>query len=312
MGVIAAITVPSLISKQKDVTNRVKLKKAMATYDKAISQMSIVSGFKTKEVFKNWAEKNNCENAVSYFKIAGNTREGCKFRTSDGIWWDVSNIDRTMISFKESDLEEEKAKNLNDWTAFILVTSFDASNETLRVDDLGYETNNDINNSKAQVEKLYNFIKNVKITSNSEITDNENNGNNGNLNDNNGDETVNDNTNTSINENIDNPTPSIEDNSKIGQDITFNLNQTCGHNPKTGESTPCTVYIKGSEKGYVDYQIDEEEGFITLNLYGVNKDTYPSWDIQGSYDILDGDLNSDVLIIHPYSNLSINFDFENE
>ena len=171
LGIIAVLTVPSMIQNNQTRINKTRLKKAMATYDKAISQMSIVSGFKTKDAFKNWAEENDCNNTVSYFKVAGDTREGCKFRTSDGIWWDVSSIDRTIISFKESNLDVNKANDPDDKSAFVLVTSFDQTNETLRVDDLGYETNNNIDNSKAQVEKLYSFMSGNKNDSSNDLTD---------------------------------------------------------------------------------------------------------------------------------------------
>ena len=41
LGVVAAITVPSLINKQTESANRTKVKKAMAAYEKALTQMVI-------------------------------------------------------------------------------------------------------------------------------------------------------------------------------------------------------------------------------------------------------------------------------
>ena len=39
LGVVAAITVPTLVKKQSEAANRTKIKKAMRTYDAAIQQM---------------------------------------------------------------------------------------------------------------------------------------------------------------------------------------------------------------------------------------------------------------------------------
>ena len=41
LGVVASITIPALIQKYIEATSRVKVKKAMAAYEKAVNQMVV-------------------------------------------------------------------------------------------------------------------------------------------------------------------------------------------------------------------------------------------------------------------------------
>ena len=103
---------------------------------------------------------------------------GCIFQTKDGIWWNIEDIQRTVIYLKKGGITENnkneitrKANDPNNMDAFVLVSRFD-NNNILRINDLAFETNNDFNNSKTLLEKLYGFINgqnvNVPVIANQE------------------------------------------------------------------------------------------------------------------------------------------------
>ena len=105
LGIVAAITIPSLINHYKEVSNRTKVKKAMATYEKALNQMVIDYDIKSDLALGNAFPLNDCSKTSEYFKIAEGS--DCRFKTSDGIWWDISSIKKPIIildkKFKDAD-----------------------------------------------------------------------------------------------------------------------------------------------------------------------------------------------------------------
>ena len=174
LGIIATLTIPALVNKNKEFVVKTKVRKAMAAYESALNKMIIENDLKSHETLTAWAgdDENGCANSTNYFKkVQG---DGCIFKTSDGIWWNISNIERPVISFKEINAGNEEqitanANNANDKTAFVLVGRFGIDG-SLRVDDLAYETANSIedtngNQSKAQVEKLYTLLGMKKASS---------------------------------------------------------------------------------------------------------------------------------------------------
>ena len=166
LGIIATLTIPALVNKNKESVAKTKLRKAMAAYESAINKMIIENDLKSDTALTEWGNITNCTNSTNYFKKSKDIN-GCIFKTTDGIWWNISDITRPVISFKEITTQNEEqitanANNENDKTAFVLVGRF-GNDGSLRVDDLAYETSNSIadahgNESKAQVEKLYTLL----------------------------------------------------------------------------------------------------------------------------------------------------------
>ena len=161
LGIIATLTIPALVNKQKESVAKTKVRKAMAAYESALNKMIIENDLKSDTALNEWAGAvQNCGNPSNYFKkVQG---DGCIFKTSDGIWWNISDIERPLIAFKEDDLDQTKANAANDYSAFVLVGRF-GNDGSLRVDDLAYETANSVDDangyaSKAQVEKLYTLL----------------------------------------------------------------------------------------------------------------------------------------------------------
>ena len=175
LGIIATLTIPALVNKNKESVAKTKVRKAMAAYESALNKMIIENDLKSDDTLTAWAGNagNGCANSTNYFKkVQG---DGCIFKTSDGIWWNITDIERPVISFKEINADNEEqittnANNSNDKTAFVLVGRF-GTDGSLRVDDLAYETANSIadangNQSKTQVEKLYTLLGMKKAGSN--------------------------------------------------------------------------------------------------------------------------------------------------
>ena len=172
LGIIATLTIPALVNKNKESVAKTKVRKAMAAYESALNKMIIENDLKSDTALNEWVGATaNCGNPSNYFKkVQG---DGCIFKTSDGIWWNISDIERPVISFKEINAGNEEqitanANNANDKTAFVLVGRF-GTDGSLRVDDLGYEIRHDYESSLAQVQKLYNFLSGKK-SSGTEVT----------------------------------------------------------------------------------------------------------------------------------------------
>ena len=171
MGVIAVMTVPNVIKKYQEALERTKIKKSMASYDTAINKMIIENGLKSESLLKEWAESNDCANSVEYFKYV--KRDGCIFKTSDGVYWDIGNITSPIIAMSENALQDAKENGTDGKKSFKLVTSYDVLLGTFRVDDLEFEkkrledvilqaeeTTHEIQAKIDELEKLFGFILN--------------------------------------------------------------------------------------------------------------------------------------------------------
>ena len=154
LGVIAAITVPMLINKQMEAANRTKLKKAMAAYEKALNQMIIDND--VKKDIASALNKAGCTITTEYFKK--NDGAGCRFKTADKVWWDITDIEHPVISLSD-DKKDETFDNLktlaksDDKKIFELVGYIDDKG-ILRINDLGVATGD----NKTILTKLYGFI----------------------------------------------------------------------------------------------------------------------------------------------------------
>ena len=73
LGLVATLTVPNLINKQKETTQRTKVKKAMAAYETAVNKMII----ENNRSFNNLNEAG-CNKTVNHFKyIKRDSNNGC-------------------------------------------------------------------------------------------------------------------------------------------------------------------------------------------------------------------------------------------
>ena len=139
LGIVAAILVPNLINRQVENANRTRVKKAMASYEKAINYIIIENDIRTTEGIREFGEDDDCESAKKYFKTVQDGANDCIFRTADRVWWDISDLSNPLISLKdEIKVSNEAAIATNalslnsDKTSFALIGRFDDLG-TLRV-----------------------------------------------------------------------------------------------------------------------------------------------------------------------------------
>ena len=165
LGIIASITIPSVMSRTAD-TRRVKLKKALEVYSNAIIIMVNENGIKpNKKDLDNWGKENDCANVRQYFKIVQNGNNNCQFRTSDGVWWDfgspkvkVSSLSNTLVAFNQSDLDRETGWDEGTSNkAFFFHTEFDDKGKA-RIQDNAYSNYIGDMNGILDCAKTYAFI----------------------------------------------------------------------------------------------------------------------------------------------------------
>ena len=150
LGVVASITIPALINKYIEATNRVKVKKAMAAYEKAVDQMVVENNISGS--IKSWADEvANCGRTNPYFKVISGAN--CRFQTSDKVWWDITDIEHPVIAFNEEDLDDANAAG-----RFVLLAKSDGA--ILRVNDPS--TSPLTTEEQEALEDLYAFIENRK------------------------------------------------------------------------------------------------------------------------------------------------------
>ena len=157
LGVIAIIALPNVFKNFSESHKIIKIKKAMAAYESVVRRINIENRFKTNEALLTWAPLNNCTNTSKYFNSISvlNDDNGtrCLFKTHDGLYWDISNIQKVIVSFKESDLNAANADTENGNKAFYIMSIFD-ENGKLRVNDIAYLNSAD----QKKLANLYKFL----------------------------------------------------------------------------------------------------------------------------------------------------------
>ena len=155
LGVIASITIPAVVRRQMEANNRAKIKKSMTVYDTGINKIVIENQLKSDRAVQDWAGVN-CENSINYFKVNSFSKKEdetdnlCRFRASDGVWWNISDILNPIIALKEDELDDDTLA-----TTFTMSAAFD-QNGSLRVNDRGFAPNN------LNIKKIWNYVLNEK------------------------------------------------------------------------------------------------------------------------------------------------------
>ena len=160
LGLTAAIVLPPLVRKQIENAKRVKLKRIMEVYDYVLKKITVDNSIRGDRELNDFASENDCENVQKYFKIVEGS--GCRFKTADGVWWDISDIQNVIVGFSEDDLTHKMAKSDSN-RAFYLLSWFD-QNGSLRVDDLAAALGMD----KDAITRLFDYINSKTTSSNSD------------------------------------------------------------------------------------------------------------------------------------------------
>lgn len=200
LGLVAALVIPSTIKNATEKQRKVKIKKAMATYNTAL-EVYYLNGFgdfwaKEQEIpFDNNYEQNfnNLYNKyidafISNFNTSEVDTQNHLIKTKDGLWWnllDDPEFFKIVVAFKKEDATEDAAR-AGDYRAFYFTAympdyaatpitnkariSFDnpnlADGKKARQSIMAYlvdnenSKNEDLINEELSLSKLYNFIGN--------------------------------------------------------------------------------------------------------------------------------------------------------
>ena len=82
LAIVAALTIPSLVNRQENLTAQVKIRKSIASYE---TMTGTYMAEYEKKSFAN-ALTPNCDNANKYFKFV--SQDGCNFEMADGSYWE--------------------------------------------------------------------------------------------------------------------------------------------------------------------------------------------------------------------------------
>ena len=99
LGIVAALTIPSLVNRQSDLASLVKMKKAVSQYE-IVTELYMAEN--DKKNLRSFAGQD-CENLGNYFKIY-KTDGNCSFETADEIYWqfDPSNGSAVVSDKKQN------------------------------------------------------------------------------------------------------------------------------------------------------------------------------------------------------------------
>ena len=160
LGIVAAITIPSVYFKNKQTIHKTQIKKSMQVYDSAIRRLKAEHNLSNEEKFDNYvnAAPNCARTSVYFIKAEGS---GCVFKTIDGIWWDISNIRMPIVAFSRDALTRASENDVDYRNSFAFITSIDNEN-LIRVNDLMYLSSNEISDY-IKIKNLYSFINGQDI-----------------------------------------------------------------------------------------------------------------------------------------------------
>ena len=86
LGVVAALTIPSLVNRQSDLAAQTKLKKAIANYENVMAVYMAENETTSAEGMLG----DDCANLTEYFKVVEQDDDNdCNFTTADGVYWSL-------------------------------------------------------------------------------------------------------------------------------------------------------------------------------------------------------------------------------
>ena len=87
LGVVAAMTIPTLVNRQSDIAAQTRLKKAISNYHDLVEIYMLENGTSDAGGMMG----NSCANAEQYFKITSKeSGNACAFTTADGARWEFT------------------------------------------------------------------------------------------------------------------------------------------------------------------------------------------------------------------------------
>ena len=102
LGVVAALTIPSLVNRQSEMAAIVKMKKAVSQFEQ-VAEVYMAENEATNIVnmVKSSTDDTTCGNLDNYFKIVNkdSNASSCAFTTADGVYWVFKNDGTTVTAY---------------------------------------------------------------------------------------------------------------------------------------------------------------------------------------------------------------------
>ena len=113
LGVIAAVLVPTVVSRHRQIETKVKIRKAMSEYDSFLRRIYAQNALtmRTNAQLKDAVMGTptiNCQSVYDNMTTIRRQNDGCKFMTSDNIWWQITATGNnlwTAVAATEADLD---------------------------------------------------------------------------------------------------------------------------------------------------------------------------------------------------------------
>ncbi|MBQ7450240.1 prepilin-type N-terminal cleavage/methylation domain-containing protein [bacterium] len=151
LGIIAAIILPNAIMNATQKSYKTKLKKALYVYDTAVQKIIIENDVNSLNSLMSLND-DDCSETSRFFKKKQGT--GCVFETFDGLWWNISNIEKAYVAFERKNLTEEAAAS-TDNSAFYFLTIYNNEGNSFSTNNLELEEDED---NRDYMRKLYTFV----------------------------------------------------------------------------------------------------------------------------------------------------------
>ncbi len=157
IGLITAIAIPASFNKYTKTKQKAQIKKAILLHQSLLQGIQTESSALSMNALTAAANPdNNCTNIRARINVKEvDNADGCKIKTSSGLWFDYSNLANTIVSFKKSDLNADIAGTPGDNRAFYFVAAFD-NNKHLHVLNPSYTIAQ--SDYFRACEKVYRFI----------------------------------------------------------------------------------------------------------------------------------------------------------
>ena len=95
LGVVAALTIPSLVNRQSEMAAIVKMKKAISQYEQVVEVYMAEN-----EATDFSGAATSCDTLKNYFKMVESTTDanaGCVFKTADGVVWGINTTGNAVV-----------------------------------------------------------------------------------------------------------------------------------------------------------------------------------------------------------------------
>ena len=148
IGTVVGITIPTFLHNHRESEIRTKIKKSAALYESVFKRLAVDNNCLSDSCMN----RITCENRRRVFAVIEIEEDdnSCIFRTSDNVWWNMTDITNPVVA-----TQRNKLGNLDDADAAYMFSGHVESG-VLRINDSGGNLSPD---ERAQLNRLFQFIR---------------------------------------------------------------------------------------------------------------------------------------------------------